>query len=1151
MKATLLVGVLVSAICLFPASSIARGQGVGASGEISGTVIDPAGAAIPNAKVTVSDVEKGVRRTALADSSGQYRVAGLAPSHYRVSAEFSGFQTEVVPTLTLTVGETLVLDFHLKLAGLSGQIEVTSELPVVETERGSQANTLTQQYIADLPINRRDYLTFTLLTPGVSDSTRMAGDQDFRVKQTPQSGLSFYGSNGRGNSVTVDGGEANGDTGGVRPTLSQDAVQEFQINRSNYSAELGGGSGASINIVSKSGSNNLHGSGYGFFRNDIFDASNPFSFSQALQPGQTFDPVLPDSTGVPIKDALSRQQFGGSVGFPVKKDKSFLFVAFEGLRQDAQTAVPLLTNTNIFRPQSDPLNNQAAILAGLTAGGATPVTCFAGKPAIPAAACAAALTSALTISPTTGLSAGQTARNAFLIRQFEGNGGLFPFNTREYQASGRFDHRFSDRNQVFVRYSYTHDLEENPDLQSLTGFSRGSSIHQYDNTIQASWFHQFSPNTLNEARAQWNYNSFNVIPNVLGQPGLDIPGFANLGNQIFIPSLSILRRPEFADNLTVIRGHHTMKIGGTGLFRGNHTESHTFFPGRFVFGSLTGALLSPCLSAPARCRLAGVNPAVLSSLQTVSLGLPQFYQQGFDNPTVSYTRPFMAAYWQDSWAMRSNFTLNFGVRYELDAQYKPLNTDKDNFAPRVSFAWDPFKDHKTVVRGGFGIFYGPIDDQITTVVKYLGNVNGFRQIAQVFIPLNTPITNSGTIFQTLFAQGKIACTTPLPGQTACITATDLLLFTDPSSVFGPPGVYCGGVVPFPTPCPTAQPITITHTGPNPFFTVLFNGQPDYQNPYSEQGGFGVEREIAGGFSISASYIYVHTLKIPVAIDTNILPAPLAAPKLADGTTSSTMIRQWNVTATGTSGSASAAATAAACPTGAPNLFNAAPTCFRTFGLLQTNQYSSAGSSLYQGGILEIKKRFSNYYTLVGNYTYSKALDTTTDFNSDFAPNDQTCLSCERGLSTFDQRHKVVVAGVFDSPWKGRILSGFELSPIVRYNSSHPFNLLAGTNVNNDRHSTTDRPPGAGRNTGIGPDFVDFDMRLSWRYKMREKSDLQFMAEGFNIFNRTNFGSVNNVVGVKAPPFNVSGNRSLSPSTPLGFTSALPMRQIQLGLRLDF
>jgi hypothetical protein len=1095
MKSTLWAGLFVFVLGLLLGGRVASAQGVGASADLMGTVTDPSSTAIPNVRVIAIDLAKGGQRSVVTDERGFYRVSGLAPTTYKVSVEHVGFQTEIASAVALAVGQTLVLDFHLKLAGVSTQVEVTSEPPVVETERTSQANTLTQQYIADLPINRRDYLTFTLLTPGVSDSTRIAGDVDFRVKQTPQSGLSFYGSNGRGNSVTVDGGEANGDTGGVRPTLSQDAVQEFQINRSNYSADLGGASGASINIVSKSGSNNLHGSIYGFFRDDVFDARNPFSFSQALKPGQTFNPANPDSTGVPIKDSLSRQQFGATLGGPIQRDKTFFFAAFEGLRQDAQTAVPLLTNTNIFRPTAA----QQAVLSP-------------------------AQVSALTIKS----SASGGTLDDFIINSFESNGGLFPFNSREYQASGRFDHRFSDRNQVFVRYSYTHDLEENPDLQSLTGFSRGSSIHNYDNTIQGSWFHQFSPNTANEARAQWNYDSFNVIPNVLGQAGLDIPGFGNFGNQIFIPSLSILRRPEFADNLTIIRGRHTMKFGGTGLFRGNHTESHTFFPGRFVFGSLPGAV-------------AGFPTITLNSLQTAKFGLPQFYQQGFDNPIVNYTRPYAAVYWQDSWAMRSNFTLNFGVRYELDVQYGNLNTDKDNFAPRVSFAWDPFKDHKTVIRGGFGLFYGPIDRQITDVVNYLGVVNGFRQIAQVFVPFTTPITNSGTIFNKLFAQGKIACTTPAPGQAACITAADLTQFTDPSSVFPTPGA----------PCPAcAKPITITHTGPNPFFTVLFSGQPDYQNPYSEQGEFGIERQIAGGLSISASYIYVHTLKIPVALDVNLLPAPLATVKLADGT-NSVPIRQWNVSPTGTPGTASAAATAAACPTGALNIFNGLPTCFRTYGLLQTNQYSSAGSSLYQGGILEIKKRFSNHYMLAGNYTYSKALDTTTDYNTDFAPNDQTCLSCERGLSTFDQRHKVVVAGVFDSPWKGRILSGFELSPIVRYNSSHPFNLLAGTNAPNDRHSTVHRPPGAGRNTGIGPNFVAFDARLSWKYRLGEKANVQFLAEGFNLFNRTNFGSVNNVVGLIAPPFNLSGNRSLSPSQPLGFTSALPMRQLQFGVRLSF
>src|SRR5208337_4951757 len=150
---------------------------------------------------------------------------------------------------------------------------------------------------------------FTLLAPGDSDYTRLAGDQDFRVKQTPQSGLSFYGSNDCGKNITVDGGETSGDSGGVRLTVSQDDVQEFQINRSNYAADLGAATGASINIVTKSGTNNVHGTLYGFFRDDAMDAENPFSFSQALAPGETFNPANPDTVGSPIKDTLTRQQF--------------------------------------------------------------------------------------------------------------------------------------------------------------------------------------------------------------------------------------------------------------------------------------------------------------------------------------------------------------------------------------------------------------------------------------------------------------------------------------------------------------------------------------------------------------------------------------------------------------------------------------------------------------------------------------------------------------------------------------------------------------------------------------------------------------------------------------------------------------------------
>ena len=1150
-------------VCLLLATGVAGAQGVGSSGDITGTVVDASGAVLPNVEISVVDTKTGLKRTVVTGNTGQYRVIGLAPSTYEVSAAMRGFATEVRKQITIGIGQTVVSDFHMKPSQVESVIEVTGAPPVVETQRGSQADTINQTYISDLPIDRRDYLTFSLLAPGVSDANRLADDQDYRVKQTPQSGLSFYGSNGRGNSITVDGGETGDDTGGVRLTVSQDAVQEFQINRSNYAADLGGATGASINIVTKSGSNNVHGSIFGYFRNDAMDAENPFSYTQALAPGQTFNPANPDVAGTPIKDTLSRQQFGGALGFPIKKDQTFMFVAFEGLHQNAQTAVPILTDTDVFRPTAA----QNAIIAGLASSSAL-VPCFTGV-TLPASTCAFALQSVLTVNSNPGanpfVTPGQAAVNGFLVNQFETEGGVFPYDSHEYLASARVDHRVNTNNQLSFGYRYGHDLEESPDVQSLTGYTAGSFTHNYDNNLQAGWYHQFNAATENEARVQWDYNSFNVIPNAPGEVGLQIPGFINnLGTNIFLPNITILRRYEFADNLTVIRGRHSFKFGVDGILRGNHTSSHTFFPGRFVFGSLPGGLISPELAS-----------TTISSLQSASFGLPEVYQQGFGNPTYPYyTRPLTAIYGQDSWRLTPSFTLNYGLRYELDSQFAPLTTYHRDFAPRVSFAWDPWNNQKTVIRGGYGIFYGPIDVQIPDVDLSLGVVNanksavenstpagqvqnltaicGFSQFGHPVIPgtgsspCNREISiyvdpiggvpslglaGAPAVFSGLFAKGLIQCKTPSPGNAACITPADV----------APLG------------------IDVTNSGPVGPLQVIFANQAGYRPPIAQQASIAVEHEFAPGFTVSVSGIYTHTQRLPVAIDTNLLPAPFSTVTLANGQKVS--YRNWNTTAAG------ADPLGGIEPGGLPcdNAVVSATQCFVNPLVVQNNTYSSVAYALYEGGIVEIKKRFSEHFTLFGNYTYSKAYDTSTDFNSDYGPQDPTNINLDRSLSEFDERHKVVLAGVFDSPWKRTALSGFQFSPIVTYHSGHPFNLLAGGEVNGDNHTTNERPIGAPRDTGLGPNYVDFDSRLTWHHKVYENSDLIFTVEGFNIANHTNFASVNNEAGPLFgfqpgfTTFNVSGIRpgiaggagTITPSTPLAFTSVFPKRQIQLGVRLTF
>jgi len=337
-------------------------------------------------------------------------------------------------------------------------------------------------------------------------------------------------------------------------------------------------------------------------------------------------------------------------------------------------------------------------------------------------------------------------------------------------------------------------------------------------------------------------------------------------------------------------------------------------------------------------------------------------------------------------------------------------------------------------------------------------------------------------------------------------------------------------------------------------------QPNYRPPIAQQVSFGIEHELGPGLSIALSGIYSHTQRLPIALDTNLLPAPFSTVTLANGETVS--YRNWNTTAAG------ADPLGGTEPGGLPcdNPVTFATQCFVNPLIVQNNQYSSESYALYEGLIAEVKKRFGEHFSLFGNYTWSKGFDTSTDYNTDYGPQDPTNLNLDRSLSEFDEKHKVVIAGVLESPWKQSILSGFQLAPIFSYHSGHPFNLLAGGEVNGNNHITNERPIGAPRDTGLGPNYYDFDMRLTWAHKLGEKANLQFTAEGFNIANRTNYASVNNEVsplfgfipgfttfnvhGIR-PGAALAGGGTATSSTPLAFTSALPKRQVQLGVRLTF
>ncbi|HYP29883.1 MAG TPA: carboxypeptidase regulatory-like domain-containing protein [Blastocatellia bacterium] len=1052
---------------VFPQASVS-------TAEIRGQVTDQSGAAVVGATITITDVTKGTTRTVASDEEGNYVILSLLPSTYNIKVEAAGFATKNLTDIRLAVGQVSNVPISLGVGSVDAVVDVTATSDVVEVERTQQSSVINEVQIDNLPINRRNYLDFALLTPGVSDADNINDSSDFRVAQTPQSGLSFGGNNGRGNSILVDGASVDTNSGGARSVVGQEAVQEFQVNRNSYNAEFGGASGGVVNIVSKTGANEFHGSIFGYFRDDRFDARNAFDFA----PGD----------GSPF----NRQQYGGSIGGPVFKDKTFFFTAVERLDQEQTTFVNLLNDPRIF----DVTPSQNSLFNFLSA--------------TPFAPLATALRGSLTTTE---------ANFPGTIRRFEDASGQFPFDTGETVFSARLDHNFSDKDNGYIRFNLGDVNFENSAAGALNATSRGRTIDSFTGGALLSETHFFSPTTINDIKLQYSYLRFNVIPNDPIGPEINIEGFGNFGRDIFLPSRSIERRYEIADNLSLVRGSHTLKLGGQWQAINNSTNSETFFGGRFNFGAAiplsniiaagagapTLTALNNFLRSPAGAPfnvdangnlVADILDQPISALQSFNLNLPIVYQQGFGEASSDAFTYRNAAYIQDTWKVRPNFTLNLGLRYFFEDGPFFQPPDRNNWQPRVGFSWNPDSEGRTVIRGGYGIFTGQVDNQILNVTNELG---GFGDPSNIDIVLATAtsaalgVPTSIQIYQTLLAQGVIGNRT--------ITESDLAQF---------------GIFP----------------GPGRPLEVRFRITPDFENPYTQQASFAIQRALGDTWSVEASYLFNRGAHITRNRDINQFKrtGPINA-----FTGRPTFIRF------PTPAQAAAGLTSD----------------FRNPFIFQDNVYESTANSFYHAGTIQVIKRFSSRISINTNYTLSKAIDEVTDFNSDWSAQDPLDLRLDRGLSAFDQRHRFVFSGVFQSPFDGdsvtgRVFGNWVLSPIFIAGSGRPFNILLGFDANNDGRSQSDRPFNLGRNTGKGDNYYNFDMRLARRFAFAETKFLELTFEAFNLFNHTNYTGVNNVVGTQRVfGNNITGIEGLAPTQPLAFTSAAPARQLQFGARFNF
>jgi hypothetical protein len=1092
-------------------------QVVGAT--ISGTVADASGSKIPDVDIVITNVGTGIATRTTTKGEGTFNAPNLQPGNYEISASAKGFSTLVRKGIILTVGQELILNLSLQVGSLSEQVIVTTEAPTVNLANATLGGLNDSRTVAELPLNGRSWTDLATLQPGVHLSQDQppinAGD---RVKRGLGLELTISGARPQQNNYLLDGVNindyANAGPGSVLGgNLGTDAVAEFSILTTNYSAEYGRTSGGVISAVTKSGTNQFHGSAYEFLRNSALDARN------------FFDPA----TVPPFR----RNQYGGSAGGPIQKDKTFIFGDYEGVSQG-------LGSTSLQNVPTADARSGKIFFTGLAPDGCA---------AIPGNAAQCQLTVDQNI---------QSFLNSNLIPlpnvlpiPAGSNAGQFvfaPFQiTRENFFTVRADHTFSDKDRIFATYLFDKASQSEPDEYD-TKLLHNPMFRQM---VAIEENHVISPNLLNSFRVGYNRDnvespsgatannpaaadtSLGFVPGstvgnlVIGSDGL--AGYSG-GLDVAAPLKFHWNSYQVYDNLFLTKGIHSMKFGADAERIQGNSFGADFPGGQLIFNGN------------------GTNDTGLSDFLTNRSGDINADVPG--TVTGRGTRQtIFGAYFQDDMHLRPNLSLNWGLRYEMASiiteqagklanlrvllpNVMPgtpaypnhtgspyiMNPTKRNFEPRVGFAWDPFKNGKTSVAGGFGVF-----DVLPLPVEMGSGVDGS-------FPFD--ITYSATGLGTPFVTNA-NCASP----TGC-------------------GAYGQALA--------AQ--------SNRFYVMQFNPKRNYVM----QWNLNIQREIAPGTTLIVGYVGARGRHMRFQADDVNMVYPTS------GTTEPSSGLVWPVPNT------------APCSGGGPStcawpVFN--PSMGRTQMAIFDGIYD------YNGLQVQVKKVLAHGFQVEGSYTYSKNIDdgggsvASDPFRNSISTLLWFCKACRRGLSDQDQRHNLTANYVWDIPtpasFKGpanAILGNWEAGGILTVQSGTPFTVLVqgdplGEN-NTDAYQFPDRVSGpgctnpvnpqnangyvklncftapnpsnrlgnAGRNSVIGPGLVDMDFSLFKNIpvpKISEAFKAQFRAEIFNVFNRPNFTSPNDNRVIMDSSGNTIGNAGVFTLT--NTTS----RQIQFALKFNW
>jgi hypothetical protein len=679
---------------------------------VSGRVTDPSAAVVEGAKVTVRHVDTNLTYTVNTGGEGRFRFPYLKVGTYEITVAKPGF-TDAMRTATLNLGGAYDLAFTLNVGGTETTVNVSAEGTVLEAARSQIAGTVSQTEVRSIPLNGRNFLDLALLVPGVSPTNTGSNQLFAETSAVPGQGISIGSQRNFSNNFVVDGLSANDDAAGLSGVFyGLDTVQEFQAVTSGAQAELGRALGGFVNVVTKSGTNDLHGDLYSYFRNQRFNAANPLS-----------------NTKLPMTQA----QYGASLGGPLVRDRSFYFGNFEQ-RQLNQSGLITISPANV-----------AAINARLDAVGY------------------------------------QGARIAT---------GLYPNPVHLTNVFGKVDHQFNPRDLFSIRYSlYDVSSVNSRGAGALNAATASAGLDNRDQTVAVSNIFTLSSRTVNETRGQSTRSDLRAAPSDPAGPAVSIAGVASFGRLSSSPTGRLNNLYEIVNNISHQAGGHALRAGVNFL---NNNDTITFprsLRGSYSFSSLANFLLGVYNNAG--------------------------FTQTFGNTVVSQKNPNVGFYAQDEWKVTPSFTLNVGFRYDLQF-LKTLATDTNNLSPRAGFAWSPFKWRRTVIRGGFGLFYDRVP---------------LRALANALLSSNNT---------TMLASSSQVSVSLSPTQTGAPVFPNIMASL-------PAGVLAN-------------------------FTTM---DPHMQNAYAQQGSFEVEQQLGAHTAVSVGYQHLRGLHLIASVNQNV-PACVAS-----------------------------------------------------------------------------------------------------------------------------------------------------------------------------------------------------------------------------------------------------------------------------------